>query len=322
MNVRAQIIEDSLKSKNENPARLNQSNFVSKDSIRPFKFRRGVNYVIKMKNGETYTGFIVEDTRYTIGIEDRNLRRRYDLQRSEILDARVFSTRQIYDNILGENDHADAYMLTSSTFLFHEGSLKTTSHWFLLDHIDFAVNENFAVNVTSVLFYPWAIGLKCAFKLDDMNYVGGNVFGMANILSGNNNNTNGNNNTSPFLLGYGALGKFTHGTSNKNFTIGGGLLALNSEFVFRTPQTASFYNVFFSTISYCNRFSKRLALNLEGWFFPGSQTGFAGVGLKLVDDPRTCWTFGCYGIVNFQNNVASLNYKAIPIPYIGMAQKF
>ena len=183
---------------------------------------------------------------------------------------------------------------------------------FFLENIDYAFTENWAININTLAFYPYTIGIKCAYQVSDQNYIGANIFAVGNFSSGNNGS---------FLWGYGAYGKFTRGTSNNNFTVSGGVLGVNSEF-FYTGTTAPFVNIGFVSAAYCNRFSKRVALNLEGWFLPEISAGLGGIGIKLIADESTCWTFGCFSVLNTYDNSLKLNVKTIPLPYVGVSRRF
>jgi hypothetical protein len=277
-----------------------------------YSYKHGLKYVLKTKSGQVFIGFIVGETTDFLNVENRTLRESYELRKSEIASIKLFSDRKSYEaDVLGENYHAQNYLLASSAFLFDEGKVNSHNHWFLLENLDYAFTKNWAVAVNSLAFYPISIGVKFAYRLGDMNYLGGNVFGFGNIWP---------NNTSAALWGYGVSGKFTRGTSNRNFTIATGLLGLNSD-VFYKQSKLPYANVLFSNASYCSRISQRVSLNIEAWWFPKRQTGFCGLGFKFVKYNNSCWSFGSYGILNNFNNKVTLNLKAIPIPYFGITQK-
>ncbi len=278
------------------------------------KYRPGINYTFKTNVGTVHQGYVVDETINYITVESRKTGEKIELKKNEIVSSRSLSTREGYENdILGNNPHARNYLLTNSAFLFEEGKGTSTSHWFLFENIDYALTDNWAICVNSLAFYPFSIGVKCAFKIAEVDYVGANVFGIANVLSGN---TGGS-----LLWGYGAFGKYTHGSSNRNFTFSGGILGLNSD-IFSTVSTSPFVNLLFTSASYCNRFTKKGALNLEGWYFPQTLTLMGGIGFKLLADERNCWSFGCYTFFDNSNNNVRLNLKTVPIPYLGISRKF
>jgi hypothetical protein len=278
-----------------------------------FNYKHGLKYVIKTKSGVVFIGFVVGETTNFLNLENRSLHESSEIRKSEIISMKLFSDRQSYEaDVLGENYHAQNYLLASSTFLFDEGKVNSHNHWFLLENLDYAFTKNWAVAVNSLAFYPISLGVKFAYQVGDMNYLGGNVFGFGNIWPSN---------AGVALWGYGASGKFTRGTSNRNFTIAGGLLGLNSD-VFYKQSNLPFNNVLFTNAAYCNRLSARVAINIEAWWFPKTQSGFCGLGFKFVKYNSSCWSFGCYGILNNFNNKVTLNLRALPIPYFGLTQKF
>jgi hypothetical protein len=278
-----------------------------------FNYKHGIKYVIKTKSGQAFIGFIVGETIDFLNVENRTLHESYELRKSEIVSIKLFSDRKSYEaDVLGENYHAQNYLLASSAFLFDEGKVNSHNHWFLLENLDYAFTKNWAITVNSLAFYPISLGVKFAYQIGDINYLGGGVFGFGNIWPSN---------AGLALWGYGAFGKFTRGTSNRNFTIASGLLGLNSDF-FYTQSRMPYTNVLFTNAAYCSRISSRVALNLEAWWFPKTQTGFCGFGFKFVKYNSSCWSFGCYGILNNFNNKVTLNLKTIPVPYFGLTQKF
>ncbi|MES2680371.1 MAG: hypothetical protein V4635_10820 [Bacteroidota bacterium] len=275
------------------------------------QYRRAVMYNITTGFDISYTGFIVKETETYIVIEDRRTHEIWEIKKAEIREARVFSSRQSYSTLLGENYHAGNYLFATSAFLFQGESIRSNYHWFLLENLEYGITENWAICASSLAFYPMSVGVKCAFEIDETNYIGGHLFGMGNVLGTDN-----------LFLGYGGLVKFTRGSSNHNFTLSAGTLGINSDILFTTPQRLPFYNLYFSNVGYCSRLNEHVALNLEGWYFPQAQLGLAGAGIKLVKNEESCWTFGCYSVLNLLNNNVSLNFKALPIPYLGMSQKF
>lgn len=308
----SQVVADSLRTGNDSTAHGSIASPITPPAPKP-EFRKDVAYIVKTNLDITYVGFITEETEFYIRLEDRRTREIYEIRRGEIKSIKIFYDKKVYVDMNGENSHARNYMFASSAFLFDAETITSTYHWFALENIDYAITENFAVTAGSLFFYPVSIGAKCALKIDENNYLGGNVFGVANI-SANSGNT--------IFMGYGGIAKFTRGTSNQNFTIAGGMLGISSDALFSTPQKVPYYNFYFSNVSYCSRLNEHVALSLEGWYLPQAQLGFAGAGIKLVKNEDYCWTFGCYSVLNLLNNNVTLNFKALPIPYIGMSQKF
>ena len=276
------------------------------------RYKRNVNYTVRTRHGDIYSGYVKEETKEFVVFQNRITHETVELRKTEIIRITEAKGRDLTSEVLGENLHAKNYMLLSSAFIFEKGKVSTNSHWLLLENIDYAITDNWAISLNTLAFYPITLGVKCAYQLNDDNYVGANIFGIANITSGN---------SSSLLFGYGAQGKFTKGNSNKNFTISGGILGLNSD-LFYTTSTGPFVNLGFISAAYCNRFSKKVALNLEGWYLPATSAGLAGFGFKFVDDEVTCWTLGCFALLNSYDNTVKLNLKTLPIPYFGVSKKF
>jgi hypothetical protein len=309
----AQVPQDSLQSGSDSLPAGEKKIEVARDDPGDFtpQYRRGVMYSISAGFGMIYTGFVVKETETYVVIEDRSTHEIWEVKKAEIKEARVFSSRQSYSTLPAENYHAGNYMFATSAFLFERESITSNYHWFLLENLEYGITENWAVCAGSLAFYPVSLGVKCAFEIDETNYIGGHLFGMGNIAGTDN-----------LFLGYGGIAKFTRGSSNHNFTLSGGMLGINSDVLYTSPQPVPFYNLYFSNVSYCTRLNEHVAMNLEGWYFPQAQLGLAGIGIKLVKNEESCWTFGCYGVLNLLNNNVSLNFKALPIPYLGMSQKF
>jgi len=304
--LKAQNNTDSLNT----PAATNDPKTTQDNTFTPW-YRKGVMYSITTTTGLHYNGFVVAETPAILTIENRSTHQTYDLAKTEIVEARQLNVRESQKEVLGENEHADSYMFASSAFPFKSETVQSTLHWFLLENVQYNVNENWAVCLSTVAFYPMSLGLKCSFAIDDHNFIGGHVFGIGNPADNQN-----------FFVGFGGIAKFTSGTSNRNFTISGGMLGINSDILYSTPQPFPIYNLFFSNLAYCTRLNEHVALNLEGWYFPQAQFGLAGAGIKLVKNEDSCWTFGCYGVMNMLTNTLSFKYKALPIPYLGMTQRF
>lgn len=285
----------------------------SDSTFRPL-YLKDVNYIVTTKIDTKHIGFIDEETEYSITLINRNTNVKTQIFKSEIKTIKPLSTIkrgtkgvEFYE----ENDHCDYYMLSTSSFLYEPETITTTYHWGVIENISYSVSENVAITANTLFIYPYSLGVKCAFQIAENGYLGGNIFAMGNIVG---------QNQSDYFLGYGAKINYTQGTTNKNFTIAGGILGLNGSLFTNTSQ--DFYNLYYGNFGYCSRISKLLTINGEIWYFPESQTAFAGLGLKLVNDKESSWTFGCYTILNNFNNSFKINLKTILIPYIGYSQSF
>ena len=279
-------------------------------------FKRGVKYQIKTNIGTVHSGFVVNETKEFITLEYRSTQDRLEIRKSEILSFKVMSQKENkVEDALGENPHADSYILSSTAFPFEAGSSRSNTHWLLIQNIDYAFNENWAITMNSFLFYPTSVGFKAHFKIDAMNYIGANGFVMGDILAKTSSRS------AVALWGFNGFGKYTHGTTNNNFTIMGGVLGINSELL---PGLTSnpFINLGFANVSYCNRFAKHVSVNAEAWFFPQSQGGIGGLSIKWLRDEHLAWNFGCYMLIENYTTSLAPSLNTMPIPYLGYYRKF
>lgn len=284
----------------------------STDTFFKPKYRHGVHYTFKMRNGDVYSGFVKEETKDFVKIENRITHETVELRKSEIVVRNQPRTRDVVSDEIGGNAHARNYMLMNSALLFEEGKASTNSHWLILENLEYSFTENWAANINTLAFYPFSLGVKCADRVGDNTYIGGNAFVIGDIFSGS---------SSSLLFGYGGQARVTRGTSNRNFTFSGGIIGLKSE-LFYTSSTSAYVNLAFVSAAYCNRLSKNVALNFEGWYLPDLSVGLAGAGIKFVGDPNYCWTLGCYAFLNGYDNTVKLNFRTLPIPYFGVSRKF
>jgi hypothetical protein len=277
------------------------------------QYRHGIRYIITSTAGEEYVGFVKEETAHAVVLENRQTHEATTINRNAISSARVFSDRAYADRIMGENNHANSYLLTPSAFPFEEGCVTSRSHWLIIENFDYAITDNWAIDVGAVTFYPVSIGVKCAYKVGPGQYLGGNIFGLGNIT--------GNKTANKLMMGYGGAARFTTGTSNKNITFAAGVLGLSSD-IFHIAGAPGYMNTTFGSFSFCNRFSRKAALNIECWYLPETRSGLGGIGVKFVEDQSTCWTLGCFTFLNASENALKINLKTIPIPYFGLSRKF
>lgn len=277
------------------------------------EYKPGIIYTIKTTIGTSHRGYVVNETKEAILLESKNSHDTLRIKKINIIGSRKTNDHKTehVNAAYEENEHAINYLISSSAFLFDEQTSTSNAHWFLLDNLDYAFTENVAITTNVFLFYPTSIGLKCAFKIDELNFVGANAFVVGDIFSGG---------TAGLFIGYSAFAKYTHGTGDKNFTVSGGVLGINSEYFVLTPKVP-FVNFAFGSLSYCNRFSKNVALNAEGWYFPEMQSGIGGLGLKIIKNPNICWSFGCFTFLE-NSHILTVNSKPIPIPYVGYLRKF
>lgn len=281
----------------------------------PLKYKKGLRYVFKTVAGTTHTGYVVEETRDLVTIENRSIHEKMEIRKSEIISAKLFADKKAYeDDILGENYHASSYLFSGSAFEFEEGAVISQNHWLIFQNVSYGLSDNWAVTTNAIAFYPMSLGLKCAYRIGDASHIGFNVFGMGNLLESDKNRS--------ILYGYGASARYTYGSTNKNLSIAAGLLGLKSE-VFFNLVNPPFVNLAFVNMGYCNRFSPNVAFVAEGWYLPATQSLIGGLGVKLVGNEMYSWSFGCYTFLDpGNNNTFGLTIKSIPIPYLGIGRKF
>lgn len=285
------------------------------DTLFKPKYSDKILYEIQTNSGLKYKGYIVEEKSYGIILKNPKTGISTYFYNSEIYSVKPFVSKQSHKAdmaLFDENSHTDSYMISTSSFLFEQGKITSTYHWGFIDNITFPVNENWAITANTIFIYPYSLGLKCAYKVSENSYIGGSLFGMFNL---------GSKTPSENFIGYCSKVNYTQGTSNNNFTVAGGVLGLNAN-LFTLKSQAPFLNLYFGNFSFCSRFSKLFAFVGEAWYFPQAESGFAGIGLKLVNNQYNCWTFGCYGILNNLSTGLKVDVKAIPIPYIGYSQSF
>lgn len=278
-------------------------------------YDKNINYIVITNMDTKHFGYVIEETKNSITLLNKKTNYKLFLYKSEIKSIEPATSTTKKNNIIeleDENENADYYMFASSTLLFESGKIKANYHWGLIENITFSISENWAITANTIFFLPFSVGVKCAYKVGKNNYIGGNFFGMGNLNSRNPDQS---------FVGYGAKASITKGSSNNNFTVAGGILGLNSS-LFKLNTTQPFLNLYYGNFAYCNRFSNKFSLNTEVWYFPESQSGFAGLGFKRVSNKFSSWTLGCYTVLNNFNNSFSINIKTIPIPYIGYSQSF
>ena len=95
------------------------------------QFKHGIKYVLKTSVGTTYTGYVIEETKEFVVLEDRLNHAKTELRKNQLVNAVPLTQRKNYeDDLLGENYHAKNYLLSTSAFLFSANRASYTSHWF------------------------------------------------------------------------------------------------------------------------------------------------------------------------------------------------
>ncbi len=283
-------------------------------SFKP-EYKRDQKYTFKTNYGSVFVGYVVKETENEIRIEKNNPYEFINLKKSEIDNVKKYSKSKkikVEDDDLEENQPSNNYLLVSSAFLLQKEKVTTISHWLLLENIDFAFNKNWSVTSTSFAFFPISIGFKCVYQLNKRNYLGFNAFGFGDIF---------NSIYERALWGYGSSFKYSSGNIDKNFTLSAGLLGLQSDIFLKNTKNL-YSNLGFVNAAYYNKLSSRLAFTAEAWYFPTIKTGLVGLGIKLINNPRISWTFGCFALDNNFTITNTLLEKPLPLPYIGIMRIF
>jgi hypothetical protein len=280
----------------------------AQDSVFVRQYKSNLMYVVKTSQGNTYVGFVTNETRDYITIENRKQQQTYEINKNAIVYSRLFSDRKALEQVMDVNYHASYYMFSPSSVIFDKADATLNYQWFVFDNTSFKMNDNWDISVNSILFYPSSLGVKCAFEIGGDMYIGGNIFAVANI----------SDKVMPyFFLGYGGIARFTKGNTNNNFSLSAGVIGLNSQLFQSTAiRKEPFLNLPFGGFAYVNRFSEQWAFCAEGFYFPEAQTGFGGAGIKYMQDRETCWTFGCFAFASVTNNRLSFGNRVLPIPFV------
>lgn len=291
------------------------SSQVKQDSLyfKP-QFKTGHNYSVFTSQGSVYTGYVFDETAEFVTLKNPATQEKQEIRKSAIVESRILRESPALSDALSfaRNPQPRYYMLAENALLFEENTLYMNSHWLLMEKFDYAFTENIDICMSTLAFYPYSLGLKGAFQLQGNDYIGGSVFGVADITA---------KGPSPWFLGYGALARYTKGNENRNFNLSAGLVGLNSNF-FSMYRSTPFVNMMLLNAGLCSRFRESLAFNAEAWYLPALNIGLGGVALKFMSDEYNCWTLGCFALLNGNNDGITLNLKSLPLPYFGVSRKF
>jgi len=273
------------------------------------KYRRGLMYTVVTSVGTKYTGFLTDETKEFIVLEEKKTGLTHELRKSQIVSARAESDKSAYQSLISENYFADTYMLSGSALLYDKPDISIRYHWFFLDNVNFKISRHWDINVNSIAIYPTSLGFRYAAKMATDTYIGFNGAFVGNVS---------HYYVSNYILGYYGAARISRGNPNHHFTISAGLLGINNELI-GVKTKDPFVNIPFGSIAVSERLREKWTLCGEGFYFPQVQAGFAGVGARFAPHEYTGWTFGCYTYVSLLNNQFRPGQKIVPIPYIGYA---
>jgi hypothetical protein len=276
----------------------------------------GRNYKLLLNNDEVVTGFYTGSDKDYVILEMRPSFTEVFVRRNTIVKVTPVTARDAAaEDPLGENPHADMYLVSSAVLPFQKDCFSTSAHWFIFDQIQYAFTKNVAVYVTSLTFYPCGAGVKVSHQVNDLTYIGADVSGMMRI---------GNQDVGSEVLGYMAQAKLTHGTSNRNFTIGAGIMGINPNAIGQYNAGELLLNSPVVSAGFCNRFAERWSLVLDGYYLSEENVLFGGCGFKFLRDEEIAWCFGAYSHVNELGAAQAMGHRAFafPIPYLSYTRKF
>lgn len=289
------------------------------------QFTKGQYYQIESIYGTKYKGVVSEETYDEIVLTDKKTNFKHHLKKGEIRKVTPFKNLSALKSGKFDDDYyTNYYMIAENALPFIKDGANTTSHYFLLENFNYNFSEHWAMSVNILGFLPVSVGAKCSYQLADDIYFGANVYVYG--FPGSNFNSY----AIPFI---GSAARITKGDNNTNFTLGAGLIGVNNKLDTTTSKgkSALFSQVYYLYFGYANRFSKKLAFNVENFTFPQALSNgrggsvnlnITGISLKWLRHTNVHWNFGCYGLYLGSLTKLNTNSKIIPIPYISYAAFF
>lgn len=278
------------------------------------EYKQNKKYIFKTNFGSVFVGYVVKETKNNITIEKNNPHEFIKLEKSEIDNVKKYSkSKKIKSEDadgLELEQPTNNYLFASSAFLFQKQKITTSSHYFLIEKIDYAFNKNWAATSTCFGILPISLGFKCVYQFNKKNYLGFNAeYSFGSFFS----NTPGNS-----VMGYVSSFKYSNGNIDNNFTLSAGLAGLRSDGFIKNTNS-SFSNLAYVNAAYFTKFITRFAITAETWYFPEVNTGLIGLGIKTINNQSLSWTFGCFV---FTNSISNVLETTTPLPYIGILRIF
>ena len=278
------------------------------------EYKQNKKYIFKTNFGSVFVGYFVKETKNNITIEKNNPHEFINLKKSEIDNVKKYSNSKKIKSEDADGVEVEQptnnYLFESSAFLFQKQKITTSSHYFLIEKIDYAFSKNWAVTSTCFGILPISLGFKCVYQLNKKNYLGFNAeYSFGNLFS----NTQGNS-----VMGYVSSFKYSSGNIDNNFTLSAGLAGLRSDGFIKNTNS-SFSNLAFVNAAYFTKFITRFAFTAETWYFPEVNTGLIGLGIKSINNQAITWTYGCFV---FTNSISNVLETTTPLPYIGVLRIF
>ena len=278
------------------------------------EYKQNKKYIFKTNYGSVFVGYVVKETKNNITIEKNNPHEFINLKKSEIDNVKKYSNSKKIKSEDADGVEVEQptnnYLFASSAFLFQKEKITTSSHYFLIEKIDYAFSKNWAVTSTCFGILPISLGFKCVYQLNKKNYLGFNAeYSFGSLFS----NTPGNS-----VMGYVSAFKYSGGNIDNNFTLSAGLAGLRSDGFIKNTNS-SFSNLAYVNAAYFTKFITRFAITAETWYFPEVNTGLIGLGIKSINNQGITWTYGCFV---FTNSISNVLETTTPLPYIGVLRIF
>jgi len=278
------------------------------------EYKQNKKYIFKTNYGSVFVGYVVKETKDNITIEKNNPHEFINLKKSEIDNVKKYSNSKKIKSEEADGVEVEQptnnYLFASSAFLFQKQRITTSSHYFLIEKIDYAFNKNWAATSTCFGILPISLGFKCVYQLNKKNYLGFNAeYSFGSLFS----NTSGNS-----VMGYVSSFKYSNGNIDNNFTLSAGLAGLRSDGFIKNTNSL-FSNLAYVNAAYFKKFITRFAFTAETWYFPEVNTGLLGLGIKSINNQGITWTYGCFV---FTNSISNVLETTTPLPYIGILRIF
>lgn len=278
------------------------------------EYKQNKKYIFKTNYGSVFVGYVVKETKDNITIEKNNPHEFINLKKSEIDNVKKYSNSKKIKSEEADGVEVEKptnnYLFASTAFLFQKQKITTSSHYFLIEKIDYAFNKNWAATSTCFGILPISLGFKCVYQLNKKNYLGFNAeYSFGSLFS----NTSGNS-----VMGYVSSFKYSNGNIDNNFTLSAGLAGLRSDGFIKNTNSL-FSNLAYVNAAYFKKFITRFAFTAETWYFPEVNTGLLGLGIKSNNNQGITWTYGCFV---FTNSISNVLETTTPLPYIGILRVF
>ena len=228
-------------------------------------------YYIVMRDGTTYTGFILKDNARELLVKTTTVGEIYIPKANikSITEATSSNTTK-QGTYVGAEDYYNRYMLMPNAFSLPQNEGNVSSTYLLHMHLQYGVTDNFDIGVgTSWLFNPISVAARYTYTIKDNLRMAFGGFGIATTYTDDF-----------FGLAYG-YGVLTTGTPSGNFTLGMGYGAIRDDsraFIF-TNQGNTSEGLLLIAGAY-KRFAKRFSFLADATVLNNTGLYFAGPGLR------------------------------------------